>query len=122
MILSHSRHGHVADSALLVKDEKYKMKTVELHNVTNYAFAEYDDGTFGFWAAGKAGWFEIKNALGPYQQTLAEMNEAAAMFYIMVDKTRRGRRDPSKFRVKELEKYATGLAKDVYHNVKGLSS
>jgi hypothetical protein len=107
---------------MLVKNEKYKMKTIELYNVTKYAFAEYDDGTFGFWAAGKAGWFEITDALGLYQQTLAEMNEAASMFYIMADKTRRGRRDPSRMSVKDLDKYATGLAKDVYYYTEGLSS
>ena len=107
-------HGnHIADFVFSVKDQKYKLKTVELNNITNYAFAEYDDGTFGFWAAGKAGWFEIKNASGLYQQNLAEMNEAASMFYAMVDKTRRGRKDPSKMSIKDLDKYAAGLAKDV---------
>lgn len=105
--------GRIADVARQVKDQKYKVMTIKLENVTNYAFAEYDDGSFGFWAAGKAGWFEIKNTLGPYQQILAEMNEAASMFYVMVDKTRKGRKDPSKMSPKDLDKYAAGLAKDV---------
>ena len=96
-----------------VKDSKYKTKTVELMNVTNYAFAEYDDGSFGFWAAGKSGWFEIKGASGPYTRTLLEMNEAASMFYAIVDKTRRGRKDPSKMSEKDLVKYTASLAKDV---------
>ena len=105
--------GHIADVATQVKDSKYKAAIIELENVTNYAFAEYDDGSFGFWAAGKAGWFEIKNAIGRFQQVFAEMNEAASMFYIMVDKTRRGRKDPSKMSSKDLDKYAASLAKDV---------
>ena len=41
------------------------------------------------------------------------MNEAAAMFYIMVDKTKRGRKDPSKMSIKDLDRYGIGLAKDV---------
>ena len=96
-----------------VKDDRYRTKTIELSNVVSYAFAEYDDGTFGFWAAGKAGWFEIRSASGPYQQTFANMNEASAMFYIMVDKTKRGRKDPSKMSIKDLNRYGNGLAKDV---------
>ena len=102
-----------ADFALPVKDPKYKTKTVDIMNVTNYAFAEYDDGSFGFWAAGKAGWFEIKSASGPYSQTLLEMNEAASMFYTIADKTRRGRKIPSRMSEKDLFKYTAALAKDV---------
>ena len=105
----------MADFALTVKDAKYKLKIIEIMNVTNYAFAEYDDGTFGFWAAGKAGWFEIKSASGPYAQTLLEMNEAASMFYTLADKTRRGRKNPSKMSEKDLAKYTAALAKEVGH-------
>lgn len=44
----------------LVRDKNYRDKTIELSNVMTYAFAEYDDGTHGFWAAGLAGWFEYR--------------------------------------------------------------
>lgn len=103
-----------------VKDAQYRTVTVELENVTTYAFAEYDDGSYGFWAEGKAGWFEVKTPAGPYQRKFHEMSEAASMFYVLADKVKRARKDFSKVDVKGLEKFAAALFKDVGPSMCGI--
>jgi len=60
-----------------------------LDNVTTYAFAQYDDGTCGFWAAGKAGWFEFQSPTTSYKITYSKMSEAATIFYMLADRLRK---------------------------------
>ena len=86
---------------------------MELRNVTTYAFAEYEDGSYGFWAAGKAGWFEIQSPASSYKETYSLMNEAASMFYMLADKLRRAIKKRPKLNAKELEKYTRVLFKEV---------
>lgn len=81
--------------------------------MTTYAFAEYDDGSFGFWAAGKAGWFEIKDPSIAFQRTYNMMNEAASMFYMVADKMKRSRKRYINPSVQRLERYAKGIFRDV---------
>lgn len=85
---------------------------MELRNVTTYAFAEYEDGSYGFWAAGKAGWFEIQSPASSYKETYSLMNEAASMFYMLADKLRRAIKKRPKLNAKELEKYTRVLFKE----------
>lgn len=86
---------------------------IELDHVTTYAFAEYDDGTCGFWAAGKAGWFEIQSPHASYKATYDKMNEAASIFYMLADKMRRAHKMYPKLSNKALNKYAGSVFQDV---------
>ena len=80
-------------------------KSIELDPVTQYAFAEYSDGTFGFWAAGKAGWFELQSPASSFKSTYFKMNEAPSIFYMLADRVRKGRVNASHLSLKELRKY-----------------
>lgn len=96
-----------------MKNDKYQSKAIELAPVTNYAFAEYDDGTYGFWAAGRAGWFELKDPVPAFRPTFEGMNEAASMFYMLADKLGRAHKTNPKLSVKGLERYANNVFRDV---------
>ena len=101
------------DSVESVKDKRYRERPIELRNVTTYAFAEYEDGSYGFWAAGKAGWFEIQSPATSFKETYSLMNEAASMFYMLADKLRRAIRKRPKLSAKDLDKYTKALFKEV---------
>ncbi|KAL9101152.1 MAG: hypothetical protein Q9163_003554 [Psora crenata] len=76
----------------LVRDPGYKKLTVGIPNVTMYAFAEFEGGGHGFWAAGQAGWFEIEGALPSYRPIYDEMGIAASMLYFLADRVRHSRK------------------------------
>ena len=95
-----------SDVVLAVRDRNYKDKSIILDRVTTYAFAEYDDGTIGFWAAGKAGWFEIQSPAPSFEAVYNKMNEAASIFYILADKLRRAFKRAPTLSAKDLNKYA----------------
>lgn len=101
------------DGVNSVRDQRYREKSVELRNVTTYAFAEYEDGSYGFWAAGKAGWFEIQSPASSFKETYSLMNEAASMFYMLADKLRRAIKKRPKLNAKDLDKYTKVLFKEV---------
>ena len=101
------------DSVNLVRDKRYRERFIELKNVTTYAFAEYEDGSYGFWAAGNAGWFEIQSSASSFKETYSSMNEAASMFYMLADKLRRAIKKRPKLSAKELDKYTRVLFKEV---------
>ena len=67
-------------------DVKRRSGILELKDVKRYSFAQYEDGSYGFWAEGKAGWFELKTAISSYRHTFDKMSEATDMFYHMSDK------------------------------------
>ena len=89
---------------------------MEIRNVTTYAFAEYEDGSYGFWAAGKAGWFQIQSPASSFKETYALMNEAASMFYMLADKLRRAIKKRPKLNAGELDKYTRVLFKEVMNH------
>ena len=103
----------LANRRTQVKNDKYRSKTIELAGITTYAFAEYDDGTYGFWAAGRAGWFELRDPAPVYKQAFEGMHEAASMFYMLADKLRRALNKNPKLSGKGLERYANAIFKDV---------
>ena len=88
-----------------MRDQSYRDKTIELDHVTTYSFAEYNDGTFGFWAAGKAGWFEIQSPVASYKTIHAKMNEAASIFYLLADRLRRAGKRTRNLNTSELNRY-----------------
>ena len=53
--------------------------------MNRYCFAQYEDESYGFWAEGKAGWFELKTATPGYRHLFNGMSEATDMFYHMSD-------------------------------------
>ncbi|KAI4214104.1 MAG: hypothetical protein LQ351_003189 [Letrouitia transgressa] len=96
----------------LVKDRKYHSKRIRLNNVTTYAFAEYNDGTYGFWAAGQAGWFEVDEPIPQYKHIFTQMTEAASMFYSLADCQRKSRRKNVSMSTEELNQYVERAFKE----------
>lgn len=111
--LKNGSQNHVANLANIVRDKHYQKRTIELENISVYAFAEYEDGSYGFWAAGKAGWFEFTGSSSSYQSLYDEMVEAASMLYMLADKLRRAINDRPKQNPKEIEYYSSRIFRDV---------
>ncbi len=78
-----------------------------------FAYADNDDGTYGFWAAGKAGWFEIESTALSYGSLYEEMAVAASMLYMFADKCRRANKNKSNLTNKEVNKYMKRIFSDV---------
>lgn len=98
-----------------MRDPKYRNKAIELVNVVAYAFAEFQDGSYGFWAAGKAGWFEIKEPVAACRESYNMMKEAASMFYHLADKLRRARKNGYNHNWKWIENYSNNVFREVHH-------
>lgn len=98
-----------------MRDPKYRSKTIEVVNVVAYAFAEFQDGSYGFWAAGKAGWFEVKEPVSACQESYNMMKEAASMFYHLADKLRKARKNGHNLSRKSVENYANNIFREVHH-------
>lgn len=57
----------------------------------HFAYGQYDSGEIAFWAAGKAGWFEIRPSR-QYRDIYEDMVEAIEFLYFVADLYReRGR-------------------------------
>jgi hypothetical protein len=74
------------DSSSDVGSPPQTQPTICIKDVTIYSFSQFEDGSFGFWAAGGAGWFEIRTASAPYRNVFLAMQEAASIFYFLADK------------------------------------
>ncbi|KAI4135975.1 MAG: hypothetical protein LQ347_000207 [Umbilicaria vellea] len=95
------------DQIHLVRDTKnYRKKAIVLSGVEAYAHAQYNDGTSGFWAAGEAGWFEVKDPVKVYEETFEDMIEATNMFYFLSDKYKNAVTRMPQANAKALERYA----------------
>lgn len=57
---------------------------VQVSDVEHFSYGQYDSGEVAFWAAGKAGWFEIRPAR-PYRDTYKDMTEAINILYFAAD-------------------------------------
>ena len=57
---------------------------IRIDNVQHFAYGQYDTGEIAFWAAGDAGWFEIKPAKA-YKAILKDMTEVIGMLYFVAD-------------------------------------
>ena len=72
-------------------DDLYRSKRVHIDNCTHYAFGQHEDGEFGIWVAGKAGWFSIAPAK-QYKPIFQEVEGAIDLHYFLVDRySRKGR-------------------------------
>lgn len=72
------------DAHLYKKQPPKKRTTIVLENVTTFSYGQYGDGSTAIWAAGKAGWFEIRPAK-TYQAIYYEMVDAIKTLYFIAD-------------------------------------
>lgn len=78
-----------------------------------YAFAECEDASYVFWAAGKSGWFELQGPARSFKPIYNKMEEAASIFYMLADKLRRSHNRKRKLNANNLSRYATQVFEDV---------
>ena len=95
----------------LILDPKYINRTIQIPNVTSFSYAEFEDGTYGFWAPGQAGWFELRETVPGYKSILEDMNVATSMLYFIADKFRRSRK--TDLNTREFQKYILRFFQDV---------
>lgn len=98
---------------LVVRDPNHRNQLIELRDVMTYAFAEYEDGSYGFWAGGKGGWYEFESAATSYNEILVQMSEATSFFYNIADKLRRARKPKARLTAKQLEEFIRRFCSDV---------
>ncbi|MCJ1431310.1 hypothetical protein MMC27_000661 [Xylographa pallens] len=112
LLSAHARSLVVVEGVLEDVDEEneslvltsaYRNRPIIIDNVATYSFSVFEDGSFGFWAAGKAGWFEIKSMAKGYRKIFQDMKEATGMFYHLADKYRNCRSTMPKQSAKKLE-------------------
>lgn len=65
--------------------------TIDVSEVKTYSYGQYENGDIGFWAAGKAGWHQIKPARS-YRAVFNEMIEGVRTLYFLADAYRQPRR------------------------------
>jgi hypothetical protein len=63
---------------------KSRNPTIQVHNVTHFAYGTYQNGDVDIWAAGEAGWYQIKPAES-YIDLFQSMIEAVNILYFMSD-------------------------------------
>lgn len=79
---------------------------IRIEDVAIYSFSENEDGTLSFWAAGRAGWYELHKPLPSYGRIFRGMQEATGLFYFLADKFRNARPRPRRDKVGDTEKLA----------------
>lgn len=73
------------EDAHLYQNGPIKTRTsIVLERVHTFSYGQYGDGTTAIWAAGKAGWFEIRPARS-YQPIYYEMLDAIKTLYFIAD-------------------------------------
>lgn len=91
----------------------HRRKPIAISNVATYSFSQFDDGTYGFWAAGRAGWFELKSAAPSYQPVFKGMSEATGMFYYLADNYKSVKKQLRKEAIKVQEAYVMTVFNEV---------
>lgn len=91
-------------SHLLLKPSYHRSQPIEVSDVRQFSYGQYEDGTVEIWAAGKAGWFTIVPGRA-YKDTYADMVMAVKLLYFASDK------------YKEVKKPAELDAHDLFHKV-----
>lgn len=100
-----------------VKVADYRKRNCIILDVVTYSFSQYNDGTFGVWAAGRAGWYELKSAARSYKVPFEEMQEATGMFYYVADKYRKRRsKAPPKILEAHIDQLFGGVNAQTYSN------
>lgn len=57
---------------------------LQITNVRTFSYGQYEEGTLALWAAGNAGWFELKPSRR-YKEIWADMLEAVEVLYFLTD-------------------------------------
>ncbi|MCJ1480217.1 hypothetical protein MMC06_000371 [Schaereria dolodes] len=104
------------DQRKLLRIPNHRNRSIILEDVAIYSFSQFDDGTFGFWAGGKAGWFEVKQPLKSFQNAYEGMNEATKMFYFLADKCKNSRKSFLKATPKEVDIHVKQLFNAYFTN------
>ena len=78
------------DQAQLALTEDYASDPIQIEAVSRYSFGQDDLGNPIVWAAGKAGWYEIRSSK-KYYDNYATTIEAIDIFYFLVDQRNIGR-------------------------------
>jgi len=91
-------------------------RRIIVSDIETYSFAKYDDGTLGFWAAGKAGWFELRAVAKSYKDVYCQMEEATAMFYYLADKFSNSRKSTAVMGKKDTYRYVRKIFADFYNS------
>ncbi|KAK5730991.1 hypothetical protein LTR15_000929 [Elasticomyces elasticus] len=65
--------------------------SIEILEVRSFAYGQFDDGTIGLWASGRAGWFRLKPARA-YREIYNGMIEGIGMLYFVADAYREERK------------------------------
>jgi len=72
--------------------------TIEIKDVRMFSYGQFEDGKYGLWAGGKAGWYALQPSRA-YKRIWADMLVSVCTFYFVVDsyrdKRRKGRKKTS---------------------------
>ncbi|KAI9671469.1 MAG: hypothetical protein M1831_004378 [Alyxoria varia] len=58
--------------------------TVQIDDVQHFSYGQFDSGDLAFWAAGQAGWFEMRPSR-QYKNLYRDMSEAISILYFLSD-------------------------------------
>jgi hypothetical protein len=79
----HQKRANIVK--LLVKRAEYSKTTpIQVDNICEFAYAAEDTGEILLWAAGKAGWFEIRPGRA-YKDIYHDMQEAVNLLFFVED-------------------------------------
>ncbi|KAK5687393.1 hypothetical protein LTS10_001531 [Elasticomyces elasticus] len=81
--------------------------SIEILEVRSFAYGQFDDGTIGLWASGRAGWFRLKPARA-YREVYNGMIEGIGMLYFVADAYREERRSGKGKKTTVLPPYSAG--------------
>ncbi|KAK3650673.1 hypothetical protein LTR56_006078 [Elasticomyces elasticus] len=81
--------------------------SIEILEVRSFAYGQFDDGTIGLWASGRAGWFRLKPARA-YREIYNGMIEGIGMLYFVADAYREERRSGKGKKATKLPPYTAG--------------
>ncbi|KAK5709262.1 hypothetical protein LTR17_019942 [Elasticomyces elasticus] len=81
--------------------------SIEISEVRSFAYGQFDDGTIGLWASGRAGWFRLKPARA-YREVYNEIIEGIGMLYFVADAYREERRSGKGKKATVLAPYSAG--------------
>ncbi|KAB8360702.1 hypothetical protein FH972_024438 [Carpinus fangiana] len=90
MRLPRSAQKHYASSVGITGDGPAPQR-IKIDSCTNWSYGQYEDGAIAFWAAGEAGWFEVKPAAW-YKPSYKRTRQGIEILYFIADFYREGLR------------------------------
>ncbi|KAK5735675.1 hypothetical protein LTR17_008026 [Elasticomyces elasticus] len=116
-------HSIPKDLSHTIKQQNHgRTASIEIAEVRSFAYGQFDDGTIGLWASGRAGWFRLKPARA-YREVYNGMIEGIGMLYFVADAYREERRSGKGKKATVLPPYSAGELFEKYGTeVMGASS